>query len=94
MYLSNVDIKAAIDNGSLIVDPRPEHFGCGYDETSIDLHLDNSDMARVWDADSMATEDQGRGRPPLGGRDWQLRLEQIRSLASARTNASQETRGS
>jgi hypothetical protein len=40
MYLSNRDIKWAIDCGKLIVDPRPE--ACeppkGYDETGIDLH--------------------------------------------------------
>ena len=74
MYLSNVDIKAAIEKGSLIVDPPPEHFGCGYDETSIDLHLDGPEMARIWDRDSMAEEDLGPGRPILevgiGTFDW------------------------
>lgn len=41
MYLSNRDIRWAIDRGTLIVDPRPEALGAGYDETAIDLHLDN-----------------------------------------------------
>src|SRR4051812_25697266 len=50
MYLSGRDIKWAIECGKLIVDPRPEFFGAGYDETSIDLHLDSIDQgARVWD---------------------------------------------
>jgi hypothetical protein len=47
MYLSNRDIKWAIDCGKLTVDPRPENYrgprgnlpSAGYDETSIDLHL-------------------------------------------------------
>jgi dCTP deaminase len=49
VYLSNRDIKWAIECGKLIVDPPPEHFQAGYDETSIDLHLDSVDRARVWD---------------------------------------------
>jgi dCTP deaminase len=48
MYLSNRDIRWAIESGNLIVDPRPEHFNAGYDETSIDLHLDKVEEAKVW----------------------------------------------
>jgi deoxycytidine triphosphate deaminase len=50
VYLSNRDIKWAIDCGKLLIDPRPETFEAGYDETSIDLHLDSINQdARVWD---------------------------------------------
>jgi hypothetical protein len=35
MYLSNRDIKWAIDCGKLIANPRPEVFNAGYDETSM-----------------------------------------------------------
>jgi dCTP deaminase len=50
MYLSNRDIKWAIECGKLIVDPPPQSFEAGYDETSIDLHLDSiGNGARVWD---------------------------------------------
>ncbi len=49
MYLSNRDIRWAIERGILIVDPRSEAMGMGYDETAIDLHLDNIDEVKVWD---------------------------------------------
>jgi deoxycytidine triphosphate deaminase len=49
MYLSNRDIKWAVDCGRLIVSPRPEDAGEGYDETSIDLHLDRIEEAKIWD---------------------------------------------
>lgn len=55
MYLSGRDIKWAIECGRLIVDPPPESFNAGYDETSIDLHLDSIDNgASVWDTDAYA----------------------------------------
>jgi dCTP deaminase len=63
MYLSNRDIKWAIDCGKLIVDPAPE--ACvppkGYDETAIDLHLGPLDNAKVWDLDSLSASDAARG---------------------------------
>jgi len=55
MYLSNRDIKWAIDCGKLIVRPRPEEMECGYDETSIDLHLDAVDQAKIWNAAALAS---------------------------------------
>src|SRR5271154_1157221 len=66
MYLSGRDIKWAIECGKLIVDPPPEHFGSGYDETSIDLHLDSIDQgARVWNIEAYNSDIQnaiaGRG---------------------------------
>ncbi len=52
MYLSNRDIKWAIQRGLLIVKPAPDGETCGYDETSIDLHLDATKKgARVWDVE-------------------------------------------
>jgi dCTP deaminase len=49
MFLSNRDILWAIDCKQLVFEPRPETFGAGYDETSIDLHLDTVEEAKVWD---------------------------------------------
>jgi dCTP deaminase len=80
MYLSNRDIKWAIECGKLIVDPAPE--ACvppkGYDETAIDLHLGPIDNAKIWDLGSLAASDAARGvarpgEPPeihLGGFDF------------------------
>ncbi len=50
MYLSDRDLEFAIKNGQLIVDPPPKE----YDTTSIDLHLDSVDEARIWDVDKYA----------------------------------------
>ena len=69
MYLSNRDIKWAIDCGKLIVDPRPEDWKTprgepdprGYDETSIDLHLGPLSVAKVWNLDLMRNQDRARG---------------------------------
>jgi len=61
VYLSNRDIKWAIDCGKLIVNPRPEEFGAGYDETSIDLHLDAVDQAKIWDSEALAASEAERG---------------------------------
>ena len=38
MYLSDRDLKFAVETVQLIVDPKPEE----YDTTSIDLHLGSS----------------------------------------------------
>ncbi len=57
MYLSGRDIKWAIECGKLTVDPPPEHFGGGYDETSIDIHLGSIDQgARVWDVEAYTND--------------------------------------
>jgi dCTP deaminase len=69
VYLSNRDIKWAIDCGKLIIDPRPEDFKTtrgesdpkGYDETSIDLHLGPLSVAKVWNLDLMRDQDRARG---------------------------------
>lgn len=63
MYLSNRDIKWAIECGQLIVDPRPEELipSKGYDETSIDLHLGSISTAMIWDLDKLRHSDKARG---------------------------------
>jgi dCTP deaminase len=46
MFLSDRDIKWAVESGKLLVDPQP----AAYDENSIDLQLDDIERgARVWD---------------------------------------------
>ena len=62
MYLSNRDIKWAIECGHLIVKPRPEEMSKGYDETSIDLHLDAVKEAQIWDLDALRQAETGRAR--------------------------------
>jgi len=58
MYLSNRDIKWAIDQGILVVTPPPQSF----DETSIDLHLDSIEKgARVWDTQKYLDEIRPQG---------------------------------
>jgi len=47
MYLSDRDLKYAIETGQLIVDPTPEEYGA----TSIDLHLDKIEEAKVWNVE-------------------------------------------
>src|SRR4051812_14087971 len=77
MYLSGRDIKWAIQCGQLIVDPPPEDFGAGYDETSIDLHLDAIDQgARVWDITAYSSDIQSAvaGRGLSTGSPNELRL--------------------
>lgn len=58
MYLSDGDLKAAIDSGRLIVNPFLKA-----DPTSIDLHLDSVDQAVVWDAEKLAAENKAHGNP-------------------------------
>lgn len=74
MYLSNRDIKWAIECGKLIVKPSPEEMKCGYDETSIDLHLDSVTQARIWDVEALKRdlETPGITRPEvhLGEFKW------------------------
>jgi dCTP deaminase len=64
VYLSDRDLRLALAAGLLIVNPPPEEI----DTTSIDLHLDRIDQAKVWDvrAYEQQEEDAGRTRPALG----------------------------
>jgi len=79
VYLSNRDIKYAIDCHKLIVDPRPEELEAGYDETSIDLHLGPVDSARIWNVERLVADamTSGRGCPDgapevyIGGFNWE-----------------------
>src|SRR5216684_3331377 len=60
MYLSDRDLRWAIECGNLIVDPRPDKI----DPTSIDLHLDSADQAKVWDIDSYNRDQKTKGDDP------------------------------
>jgi hypothetical protein len=67
MFLSSRDIKWAIECGHLIVDPSPEQSGEGYDETSINLHLDHIREAQVWNLDALKAAERARaeGEPEV-----------------------------
>lgn len=56
MYLSDNEIKHAIEQGDLIIDPLT-----GIDPTSIDLHLDSVTEARVWDIEKLKIDNSTRG---------------------------------
>jgi dCTP deaminase len=60
MYLSDRDLKWAIEKGHLIVEPKPTQI----DPTSIDLHLDSADQAKIWDIDTYNNEQKIAGRNP------------------------------
>ncbi|WP_017325701.1 hypothetical protein [Synechococcus sp. PCC 7336] len=57
MYLSDRDLKFAVETGQLIVDPKPEE----YDTTSIDLHLDDVSEAKVWNVDAFKQKQEESG---------------------------------
>jgi dCTP deaminase len=59
MYLSDRDLLHAIENGRLIVEPKPTKI----DSTSIDLHLDSIEKAMVWDVEKFAAENKQAGHP-------------------------------
>jgi dCTP deaminase len=61
VYLSDIDLKEAVECGDLIVDPLPE------DEigpTSIDLHLGPVEEAKIWDVKTLAKHNRALGLPP------------------------------
>lgn len=61
MYLSDVDLRQAVQCGDLIVEPLPdEEIGA----TSIDLHLDSIEQAQVWDFKAIAKHNKDLGHPP------------------------------
>ena len=63
MYLSDGDLQAAIESGRLIVEPQPSPETIG--STSIDLHLDSVDQAKIWDIEKLAGDNLAMGHPEL-----------------------------
>lgn len=63
MFLSDRDLRWAIECGKLIFTPAPDKI----DPTSIDLHLDRIEQAKIWDIEGFAAREQsvGRSRPEL-----------------------------
>jgi dCTP deaminase len=65
VYLSDRDLRWAIESGKLFVEPQPVEDDFG--PSSIDLHLDNVKQAKVWDL-AKFKQDQGTvgvNRPEL-----------------------------
>lgn len=58
MYLSDVDLREAIESGELIVDPAPTKE---LDPTSIDVHLGPVDEAKVWDFEAITNHNKEWG---------------------------------
>lgn len=52
MYLSDRDLEWAIETKRLIIQPRPKKI----DATSIDLHLDSAEKARVSDVSAFEND--------------------------------------
>ncbi len=69
MYLSNRDLKWALDCKRLTVEPYPDKIG----ETSIDLRLDSVDEAKIWNMEALKNEREASGDPPA-----ELRLGEFR----------------
>ena len=74
MFLSDGDLRAAIESGRLIVNP-PGTIG----PTSIDLHLDSVGEAAIWDLDRLIKDNSDRGLPEL-----QLNIARMRYGAMSR----------
>src|SRR5215203_939276 len=73
MYLSNRDIKWALEQGNLIIDPDEGNTATGYDTTSIDLHLGDITQVKVWDIAKFAKQHSMSGGGPelhLGKFKW------------------------
>ena len=47
MYLSDRDLKYAVECKDLIIDPSPTEYGL----SGVDLHLDKIEEAKIWDPD-------------------------------------------
>ncbi len=60
MYLSDRDLKFAVETRQLIVNPPPSE----YDTTSIDLHLDTIKEARIWDVEVFKARQAEAGNDP------------------------------
>jgi dCTP deaminase len=57
MYLSDHELKDAVQLKHLIIVPPPVE----YDTTSIDLHLDKTESARVWDHEAFEKQEKESG---------------------------------
>jgi dCTP deaminase len=68
MYLSDRELKKALQNGQLIIQPEPKRI----DPTSIDLHLAAVDEARIWDIDAYESSNRVDGKEAR-----ELRISQI-----------------
>lgn len=70
MFLSDRDLRWAIECGHLIVSPGPERTA----PTSIDLHLDEISSARIWDTQKYENDNRaarrGRAELPIGTFDF------------------------
>jgi deoxycytidine triphosphate deaminase len=60
MYLSDRDLEFAVKHGLLIVNPPPTE----YDTTSIDLHLDRVEEAKVWNVAAFEKQQSESGNEP------------------------------
>jgi dCTP deaminase len=60
MYLSDRDLRWAIECGRLIVEPKPDKI----DSTSIDLHLDSVDQAKIWNIAAFRESGEIEGHEP------------------------------
>ncbi len=60
MYLSDRDLRWAIETGRLIIDPKPDKI----DTTSIDLHLDHVSQAKIWDVAAVTKNNSKMGLQP------------------------------
>ncbi len=56
MYLSDRELREAIDNGTLIVDPAGQ-----IGPSSIDIHLDDVEEAQVWDMEKVLEHNRDHG---------------------------------
>jgi dCTP deaminase len=63
MYLSDRDLTFVLDARQLILDPPPKEI----DTTSIDLHLDTVEEAKVWDIEGYAAQQRQAGVPAVLG---------------------------
>src|SRR5262249_50731380 len=63
MFLSDRDLRFAIETRQLLVDPTPQEL----DTTSIDLHLARIEQAGVGDAQAFAAQQAEGGNPPFLG---------------------------
>lgn len=60
MYLSDNELKAALDDGTLIVEPRPQII----DASSIDVHLGPIESVTIWDEAQWERDERAAGHDP------------------------------